>query len=309
MAVVRDSLASMYDRLYAHPNRLRLERWVVRLGVCGFLLHLALIFLARSVAHPPALLAAVGHDYLAAIYTPFSLILFYEVLALIVAIPFSTVQSVATQFEIVSLIFVRGFFKDIAHIDEVGDLKRPTAETIPAMTDVCAALLMFLMVTVFRHISLRRSSSGTANAPSPELPLFIARKKGIAMALTAWMLALAASSLGGAALDSYREIYRGTPAQIEPGTLFYTDLFSIMIFTDVLILILSLVVSDRYELVFRNAAFVISTILIRFSLTAERPYGALLALLGMAFGIAAMLIYIYNSSMQRGYAEPQGGTP
>ena len=49
---------------------------------------------------------------------------------------------------------------------------------------------------------------------------------------------------------------------------FYTDVFTVMIFTDVLIVILSLAVSDRYELVFRNGAFVISTILIRFSLTA-----------------------------------------
>jgi hypothetical protein len=68
----------------------------------------------------------------------------------------------------------------------------------------------------------------------------------------------------------------------------------VMIFTDVVIVILSLVVSDRYELVFRNAAFVISTILIRFSLTAGWPYGALLALMGMTFGILTLLIYNYH---------------
>jgi hypothetical protein len=44
-----------------------------------------------------------------------------------------------------------------------------------------------------------------------------------------------------------------------------------MIFTDVLILILSLVVSGRYEMVFRNAAFVLSIILLRFSLTEGHP--------------------------------------
>jgi hypothetical protein len=52
---------------------------------------------------------------------------------------------------------------------------------------------------------------------------------------------------------------------------FYTDVFTAMIFTDVLIVIWSLAVADRYELVFRNGAFVISTILIRFSLTAAWP--------------------------------------
>jgi hypothetical protein len=64
-----------------------------------------------------------------------------------------------------------------------------------------------------------------------------------------------------------------------------------MIFTDVLILILSLVVSGLYELVFRNAAFVVSTILIRLSLTEGYPFGAPLALMAMVFGILTLLVF------------------
>jgi len=63
--------------------------------------------------------------------------------------------------------------------------------------------------------------------------------------------------------------------------------------------ILSLAVSDRYELVFRNGAFVISTILIRFSLTVGRPSGALLALSGMAFGILTLLVYNYHTRISQ----------
>ena len=83
---------------------------MVKLGVAGFLSHLALIAISRTLTHPPALVAAVGRNYLSAIYTPFTFILFYEVLTLVAAIPHSTVQSVASQFEIVSLIFIRAFF-------------------------------------------------------------------------------------------------------------------------------------------------------------------------------------------------------
>lgn len=39
-----------------------------------------------------------------------------------------------------------------------------------------------------------------------------------------------------------------------------------MIFADAVMLIWSLLLNGRYELVFRNAAFVVSTILLRFSL-------------------------------------------
>ena len=70
-----------------------------------------------------------------------------------------------------------------------------------------------------------------------------------------------------------------------------------MIFTDVLILILSLVVSGQYENVFRNAAFVVSIILIRFALTAGYPYGAPLALLAMIFAILTLLVFNYHARL------------
>jgi hypothetical protein len=81
---------------------------------------------------------------------------------------------------------------------------------------------------------------------------------------------------------------------IEPATSFYNDLFTAMIFTDVLILILSLVVSGHYESVFRNAAFVVSIILIRFALTEGYPFGAPVALVAMIFGILVLLVFNYH---------------
>jgi nicotinamide riboside transporter PnuC len=70
--------------------------------------------------------------------------------------------------------------------------------------------------------------------------------------------------------------------------------FTVMIFTDVLILILSLAVSGKYEMVFRNAAFIVSIILIRFALTEGYPYGAPLAIVAMLFGILTLMVYNYH---------------
>ncbi|MEM6457538.1 MAG: hypothetical protein AAF772_20790, partial [Acidobacteriota bacterium] len=81
----------------------------------------------------------------------------------------------------------------------------------------------------------------------------------------------------------------------------YLDLFTVMIFTDVLILLFSMLQADDYKLVFRNAGFIVSTILIRFSLTIEKPYDVELALLAMVFGILVLLVYGYFSK----HAEPQ----
>jgi hypothetical protein len=291
----RASLENAFDRLYSDASRAWLDRVVVNVSVVGFLAHLLLVFLSRTLTAPPALIAAVGKNYLAAIYTPFSFILFYEVLMLIAALPQSTTQSIAKQYEIVSLIFIRRFFKDIAQLDDIGKLAQLSPEVLPVFLDVGAGLFMFLLVTVFVHAGRRRPHPDTRFEESVELKKFISRKKAIALALTVLLVSLAAYSLVIFTYEDSQVIYQGAKVTLDPNTFFYTDVFTVMIFTDVLIVILSLAVSDRYELVFRNAAFVICTILIRFSLTTVRQYSALLALTGMVFGIVTLLIYNYHA--------------
>jgi hypothetical protein len=284
----RASISAAYQYLYSEARQKALEHWVVNTSSIGFLVHLALIFLSRTLAPPPAILAPVGGNYLSAIYTPFSFILFYEVLMLIAALPHSTTESIAKQYEIVSLIFIRKFFKDIAELDDIGRLARFSPDVAFVFLDVGAGLLMFLLVTVFLHAGRRRSPE-LGRAAKPELNAFIQRKKAIAVALTVLLISLAAYNLW--------EFGSGhvTP---DVNSFYYTGVFTVMIFTDVLIVILSLAVSDRYELVFRNAAFVISTILIRFSLTSSRPFAAALAISAMLFGIFTLLVYNYHSRIR-----------
>jgi hypothetical protein len=281
----RVALSNIFDSVYSERRQHQLDRLVMKVSVAGLIAHLALVFLARTLESAPAVIAAVGKNYLAAIYTPFSFILFYEVLMLIGALPKSTTQSIAKQYEIVSLIFIRSFFKEIAELHGVNELTTFSRETWPVLLNVSAGLAMFLMVTIFLHAARRRSDVDRPESELGELQIFISRKKVIALGLTVLLL--------GVAVQRVIEFLLG-PAQVNPNSFFYTDVFTVMIFTDVLIVILSLAVSDRYELVFRNGAFVISTILIRFSLTAAWPYSALLALMGMAFGICTLLIYNYH---------------
>ncbi|HLH00754.1 MAG TPA: hypothetical protein VKX49_30890 [Bryobacteraceae bacterium] len=303
-ASIRASFAALYDRLYSGSSQSRLEHIVMDTSVAGFAAHLLLILAARTLAHPSTLLAAVGRNYLSAIYTPFSVILFYEVLMLIAALPQSTTQSIAKQYEIVSLIFIRRFFKDIAELDDIGKLAQLSPDVLPVFFDVLAGLFMFLLVTVFLHAARRRFLPDTTPEESPELKKFIARKKTIAVALTILLVSLAAYSLWDFGYDVSQVLYHGAKARLDPNTFFYTQVFSVMIFTDVLIVILSLAVSDRYELVFRNGAFVISTILIRFSLTVARPFAAELAVGGMIFGILTLVVYNYHTRIRMPERQP-----
>jgi hypothetical protein len=291
-------LIRAHDQIFSEANKALLKRLAIAVSIVGFAVHLVLVFLSRGVSHPPLIISAVGRNYLSAIATPFSFILFYEVLTLIAALPASTTQSIANQFEVVSLIFIRDVFKDIAAASQNGWHHEQFHQALPLFVDMCSGLLMFLLVAIFQYVALKRGKrAGTAEL-STGLKKFIAQKKLVAIGLTVLLLSMAVYNLGIVIVHFYRSLMAGHCITPEPNAFFYNDVFTVMIFTDVLILILSLVVSGRYEMVFRNAAFVLSIILLRFSLTEDRPYGAPLALFAMVFGILTLLVFNFHSRIR-----------
>ncbi len=156
---------------------------------------------------------------------------------------------------------------------------------------------MFLLIAVFRYVALKRPRPVGTQERSRRLERFITQKKVVAVGLSSLLLAMAAYNLGLWVLQVGRMLkWQHTLAL--PSANFYNELFTVMIYTDVLVLILSLVVSGQYEMVFRNAAFVVSIILIRFSLAEEHPYGAVLAVTGMVFGVLTLLVFNFHMKVQ-----------
>jgi hypothetical protein len=158
---------------------------------------------------------------------------------LISAIPRPPTESIATQFEIVSLIFIRGFFREIGQLD-LDKLRVQSLMTLPPlMGDIGGGLILFLLVTVFKHVG-RRSDLPDAGECSPDMSRLIFWKK---------IVALAASGLHRFMVDAYQVVFLGARASLDPNPFFYSDFFTAMIFVDVLVLILSLAVSEQYEFV------------------------------------------------------------
>jgi hypothetical protein len=292
-ARIWQQVSAAHDRIFSEGHKTALKHLVIRLGIAGFAIHLLLIFLSKTLAHPPALIAHAGENYLVAISTPFNFILFYEVVTLIGALHESTTRSIAYQFEIVSLIFIRDVFKDIAEAADMVLKHQLTWEALPLFVDMWAGFLMYLLVAIFQHVARGSTGHLGAAAPSRARARFVAQKKGVALGLGALLLTMAAYNVGLFAVDVYRVAVSGQPGTGHVTT-FYNDLFTVMIFTDVLLLILSIVVSGHYEFVFRSAAFVVSIVLIRFALTEGYPYGAPLAILAMVFGIMVQIVFNYH---------------
>jgi hypothetical protein len=88
-----------------------------------------------------------------------------------------------------------------------------------------------------------------------------------------------------------------------PDTFFYADFFNVMIFADVFLLIFSLLYKASFELLFRNACFIITTILLRYSLHTEKPVAYLIILTAFIFSITAQILFqfaVKNKAASKG---------
>lgn len=293
-------LSGWYDSLSQESNIGRVERAVINFALIGFVLHLLLIFLTRQGllgSHSPQF----PTNYLKAIYTPFSIILFYEVLTLVIILPKSIAIFIGKQYEIITLITIRSFFHDIADYN----LEETDIYTLSFLgeisLDLIGALLLFFLTTLYYRIFAKTKKSRID--PSSKRIRLVRIKKAAAVILSGLLLVLSVVSLTGWLV----ELYRASAENGEfpnPNGIFYNDFFTIMIFVDVFLLILSLIYSGTYDLIFRNAGFVISTILVRIALTAERPFTVYFALMGVLFGVLLIALFaFYNQKPRNGSAE------
>ncbi len=283
-------LSELYDVIFKENNIRKVERGIINCALVGFVVHLSLIFAAKHLAFHLPLLAQLPSSYLKAIYTPFSIILFYEVLTLVVILPKSIVIFIGKQYEIITLIVIRSFFHDIADYD----LDKPDIYTFSFLKDISldliGALLLFFLTTLYYQLFARTKK--TKSQPSLKRTRFIHIKKTAAVVLSVLLLVLSVVSFANWAIHLYHiSTEGGTPH--DPNSVFYKDFFSVMIFIDVFLLILSFIYSGSYDLIFRNGGFVISTILVRIALTAQKPFNIYFALTAVLFGVLLMALFVF----------------
>ncbi len=293
---LRQAMAGTFDAIMNSPKKASLEKFVLTLAALGFLGHLMLIVIVRTFPDiPKTVFTGLDESLLHAVYTPFSIILFYEVIQLVFSLAESHTAEVAKQYQIVSLIVVRRVFKDIGSFESFDHWLSETEAVKAVLLDMCGAVLMFVLVTGFTF--LQRSA--------PKVPIkkdlkgFVELKKSIAVLLLIILSCLAILNVA-VWLGLVPSSALGLPEVMKNADLFFFPLFfEFMIFTDVFILIISLAYYDKYEHFFRNAGFIISTLLLRVSLSTPKPYDVGLGLLAMIYGTAILAVFCWFSSVSK----------
>lgn len=268
----------LFDNLVSPVNVRRTEIFILRFAIFAFFIHLLFIFLGNNVAY----FQHFQHSYLKAIYTPFSFILFYEVLQLVIILPKSISEFIGKQFEVITLITLRSFFHDIADIDFLKSLSLSDAHLINLFYDLVASLGMLLSTIVYYKIYSKSKRSETIE----DIDRFISIKKLVSLLMIVILFCLSFSSFGLWIFDSIAA-FQTNQNYPNPNTVFYSEFFTVMIFVDVFLLLVSFLYHFSFFSIFRNASFIITTILLRMSLTSERPVNYLLIFVGFAFSIVS----------------------
>jgi len=282
-------LPSLYDRFSQWKPERRVERLTLYTAMAGFIIHLLFIYVVNHVPAFEYLASGRDRSYLAAIYTPFSILLFYEVFLLVVIIPSSTSAFVGKQFEIISLITLRSFFHDIADLNLSYSLTLQDPDFLKIGMDLGSALVMFGLTLTYYHFY----PVAVAGESSLERDRFIQVKKMVAMVMLLLLLGMSVRSFAAWASDLLNHLSFKTEIP-HPDSFFFGEFFNVMIFADVFLLIFSLLYKASFELLFRNACFVITTILLRYSLHGEKPTAYLIIFFAFLFSISAQILFQFS---------------
>ena len=262
-----------------------LRRVAINFAILGFLLHLLFCVLYDLSFIESSDLDSFIDSYLDALYTPFSIILAYEVYELIRAIPESFSNSIGKQFEVVTLLVVRDIFKNLADIGDADNVSIDADVAFIAMEAV-AFVILFGTALYFRH------QTSVAKKPSQQdesVRAFVQQKKHLACGLAVVYIFVAlypfTTWLTGV-VDGDTGLSR---------TVFFSDFFTWLIVSDIVILLASYRHITDFPQLARNTGFILSTVIIRVGIGIPGYTGAALFILSAALAACVLRLSLHDN--------------
>lgn len=275
------------EKLLSEETKERVEKIILILAIVSFLIHLLVILLVKME------LVSLGEDNdffkspIAAIYTPFSFILVYEVYLLVFYMPHSITTYVSKQYEIITLIVIRRLFKDFSKLeltDDWFDVKGDLQFTY----DILLAIIVFFIIYLFKR-NIKKPA--TQDAINPRFKSFINFKKIISVLLIPVLVTIALYSLINWTIEVTANNSVAYSSFLNINNIFFEEFFTVLIIVDVLLLLVSFFYTNSFHKVIRNSGFIISTILIRLSFSTDGFLNNILILSSIVFGLLILLVH------------------
>lgn len=216
----------------------------------------------------------IPDNYLSAIEAAFTLLLMIEVMGLVFSIVDSVTSSVGRQLEILSLILLRDVFKEISHIQEPVVWEQLSDKIIPIVSTSLGALIIFASLGIFYKLKLKVELKGDKN---DKLSFIISKKIIALLLLIAFHIIVINNIIGLVTEKATADIFE--------------SIYTLLIFSDILIVLISMRYGHDYQVAFRNSGFAVVTVFIRIALIAPAVYSAIIGAGAAVFALAVLSIY------------------
>jgi hypothetical protein len=288
----RSIFNSYLHQLLTANTQHKVERFFLQIAIISFVIHLGLIFLINFSILSIDATSDLLKSPIAAIYTPFSFLIVYEVYLLIYYLPRSVTSYVNKQYEIILLIIMRRLFKDLSNLKISSDwftIKYDLQFTY----DLLSSLLLFYLIYIFYSQSQKKYHVDITDKKTEKGRLkYTAIKKNVASLLVPVVFILAIYSFVSWLVEIAITFEKSAEVFKNINNIFFEQFFSLLIIVDVILLLVSFFYTDQFHKVIRNSGFIISTILIRLSFTVEGVMNNILVITAVVFGL--LIIVIHN---------------
>ncbi|MDR0466357.1 MAG: hypothetical protein LBH94_03260 [Deltaproteobacteria bacterium] len=233
-----------------------------------FIAALAAVGAKRLGAPAPGLEAFTPDSPLEAINLAFTLILVIELLGLVFAISCSLSRALAKQFQILGLILLRNAFKVLTQLHEPFDMALDWESVLNIGVLGASALTIFICLGLYNRLP-----QTPAKMTSDMRMRYVLSKKTLGLAL---LVIFAGTGLH----DLWTFLATGR------NTHFFENIYTVLIFADVALVLIAQSYMHCFHAMFRNAGFVLATLLIRIALGAPPPWDALIGICAAFYALA-----------------------
>ncbi|WP_027179592.1 hypothetical protein [Maridesulfovibrio bastinii] len=263
----------IFDPIHYFWEKPKTQRSVAGLLILCYIGALAGIELARHGLLPDFLAIKTPDNHYHAIGIAFTMVLILEVISLIFILPCSFSKALGKQFEILCLILMRDSFKELVNFPEPIYFTGNFEPILKLLSDGMGAFIVFVLLGIYYKIQ----KPGLKLTPSRRFR-YVSMKKLLALILLATFAILG--------------IYDATaPLRGEHRFQFFSTFYTILIFSDILLVLISQRFLPSFQAVFRNSGFALATLLIRMSLAAPPYYNAILGVSSAAFAVLLTLAF------------------
>ena len=294
---MQNRLFKMIDKILIYGEKLylkikdvwetdRMHRIISNLLVFTFLVSLVLYFLiSQNILQAKGLLSSFANPFFS-IEVSFTMLLLTEIISMIFVLPKSVAKSVTKQFELLSLIFLRHGFQEFSEVHSLNweEMVKPVEYMF--VYGAASLFVYFIIGMVYkkqRHIIICRTDRAQRN--------FVRFKRVISLLLLMAFLVVTTMDFNNLIVNN---IYTAS---------FHT-FFTILIFSDILILLITFRYALDYRTMYRYSAFILATIFIRIALTSHPYYDIMIGSAAALYLLFLVLTYNYFEGAKKIKKQP-----